>query len=173
MPLTGLMIRAMYGTRSRELLDNRNTPFDRLVVVTESLNSSQWWGFLGESNTVNSLLNKPHYHDAIIPDNGNKSLRMMLAFLIGSQWCLTVSACSVQGWNAYIVPSWILLCAVVSSHGYPLRSRVKDWLQHDCGIRIRHIVAEFSSQRSLLSTLVYLNPDSKESRMLWINPVLA
>ena len=79
----------------------------------------------------------------------------------------------MQGWDAYIIAIWIGLCSIVSSYGYPLQSCVKDWLKLDCGFRLRRIVTNFSSRRSLLSTLVYLNPDSQEERTAWINPILA
>ncbi|MCJ1279122.1 hypothetical protein MMC21_006946, partial [Puttea exsequens] len=92
----------------RELVDTRDSNFERLVTASDSLNESKWRGFMGLNNTVNSLLNKP------LSRRGLASAKLQEPF---------------------------------------------------------HAV-DFSSRRSLLGTLVYLNPDCKEGRTACMNPIL-
>ena len=172
MPLTGLTIRTIYGSAPRQLTDNHPSQYRRLVVATESLNGSRWWGFIGSNFTINSLLNKPLYQRGAASEPLQRPLKALLTLFIASQWVLAIGACASQGWDALIITMWIGLCAVVTNYGYPVKTCVRDWLQHQCGLETRRIVAEFSCRRSLLSALVYLNPDSAEGRTDWIDPVL-
>ena len=171
MPLTGILIQFSHGGKPRRLLDERTSEFQRLVVATNSLNGSEWWAFYGGSFTLNSLLNKPLYR--IGNPSNPKSLRRLLRVVIAAQWVLIVIACAQQSWEAFVISFWIAICACVSTYAYPLESSVQDWLQNTCNLSMERIQAEFSSRRSMLVAMVYLNPDSKEQRTQWIDPILA
>ena len=172
MPLTGLTVRNIHGAQPRQLLDNRLSQHRRLVVAADSLNGSRWMGFLGSNFTINSLLNKPLYQRGAAAERFQRPLRAFLMLLILGQWTLAIGACAQQGWDALFIAVWIGLCAVATSYGYPTQSAVRAWLRRECGLAVTRVVAEFSSRRALLSALVYLNPDSRERRTAWIDPIL-
>ena len=171
MPLTGLLVSFTHGGKPRRLLDGRPSPFKRLVVTTGSLNGTNWQAFYGESNTLNSLLNKPLVRVAI--SSTSVPLRLLLRLLIAGQWALAVGSCALQDWNALVVSFWIGYCAFVASYAYPPAKAARDWLEFSCNHVIESTCAEFSSRRSMLGALIYLNPDSKERSTSWINPILA
>jgi hypothetical protein len=120
---------------------------------------------------LNSLLNKPLYRAGITP--APRLLRPLLQLLIGGQWVLAVGSCALQDWNALLISFWLAFCVCASTYAYPPESGVQDWLQYHCNLSIRRVQAEFSSRRSMLSAMLYLNPDSKERRTDWITPLLA
>jgi len=171
MPLTGKLVQFSHGGKARRLLDERASEFQRLVVATSSLNGSEWWAFYGGSFTLNSFLNKP-LHRTSNPPNP-KLLRRLLRVMIAAQWALIVTSCAQQNWGAFVISFWIAICACVSTYVYPPESSVQDWLQDSCNLSLEKIQAEFSSRRSMLTAMVYLNPDSKEQRTEWIDPILA
>jgi hypothetical protein len=76
MRLTGFIIQKTHGGPPRRLLDERICSSTRLVVVTSSLNGSDWWAFYGGSWSLNALLNEPLYRSATTP--APKTLRLLL-----------------------------------------------------------------------------------------------
>ena len=120
---------------------------------------------------MNSLLIKPLYRAGIttVP----RLLRPLLQLLIGGQWMLAVGSCVLQDWSSLLISFWLAFCVCASTYAYPPESGVQDWLQYHCNLSITHVQAEFSSRRSMLSAMLYLNPDSKERRTDWITPLLA
>ena len=172
---TGLLVRLTHGGKPRRLLDERISPFTRLVVAADSVNGSEWKAFYGGSYALNSLLNKPLYRNGFVPTTPltRRLLRLLLRFVIAGQWILAVGSCALQDWNAFVVTFWIIFCAVMSLYVYPPSSSVRDWLRYTCRLAIQRIRADFSSRRAMLSAIVYLNPDSREGRTEWINPILA
>ena len=183
LPLTGLAVTYTHGGPPRKLLDERMTEYKRVVVATNSLNGSDWWLFYGGSPIVNSLLNKPlnRAGGSSSSSNNNSSttrsqfIVALLQLCIVSQWGLAVGSCALQDWNAIIVSAWLAFCACSSAYLYPARQCVRDWLELDCNIRVQKITAEFSSRRSMLGAMVYLNPDTKTSpaSTSWMNPILS
>ena len=171
MPLTGIVVSYTHGGKPRRLLDRRPSPFKRLVVTTSSLNGNSWQAFYGESNTLNSLLNKPLVR--IAPSSTSVPLRLLLRLLIACQWALALGSCALQDWNALVVSFWIGYCAFVASYAYPPVKAARDWLEFSCNHVIEITSAEFSTRRSMLGALIYLNPDSGERSTSWINPILA
>jgi hypothetical protein len=169
--LTGVVIRVTHGGIPRRLLDNNVSQFNRMVVATSSFNSTDWSLFYGGSRTVNSLLNKPLLRRSAAPRS--PALHFLLQALIVSQWVVAVGTCALQDWNAILVSIWLFVCAVTTAYLVPPKSTVLNWLARDCNIIVTRIGAEFSSRRSMLSAMVYLNPDSQESRTSWIDPILA
>ena len=170
MPLAGILVHYTHGGRPRRLLDERVSPFPRIVIVADSLNGSEWRVFYGGSYLLNSLLNKPLYSS---DHSRPELLRALLRLSIVSQWVLAVGSCALQEWNAFMITFWIVFCALVYTYAYPPESSVQDWMRHNCDVIVKRIQAEFSSRRSMLSAMVHLNPDSKEKRTDWINPILA
>ncbi|PMD60359.1 uncharacterized protein K444DRAFT_663185 [Hyaloscypha bicolor E] len=170
MPMTGLLVYLIRGGKSRPLLNERVSGFKRLVVATKNLNGSEWWAFYGCSNLLNSLLNKPLYRTCTTP--APKLLKVLLQLLIAGQWVLAIGSCAMQNWNAFVITFWIVFCAWASTYGYRPEDSVQDWLHLNCNIGVKRIQTEFSSRRSMLSTIVYLNPDTKEDCTNWINPIL-
>lgn len=171
MPLTGLVVSYTHGGKPRRLLDGRPSPFKRLVVTTSSLNGNHWQAFYGESNTLNSLLNKPLVCAAT--SSTSVPLRLLLRLLIVCQWALALGSCTLQDWNALVVSFWISYCAFFASYAYPPAKAARDWMEFSCRHVIEITSAEFSSRRSMLGALIYLNPDSVERSTSWINPILA
>ncbi|RHZ62459.1 uncharacterized protein CDV56_107336 [Aspergillus thermomutatus] len=163
--------------------------YNRLVLVTEHMNSTKWTVFYGESTIVNSLLNRP-----LEPDGPEPSpflvlcLFMALRILILGQWAIVIGATALKGWDAYFTTFWIAFC--IFSHAYliPPRTIVKGWMRSNAGFRINRFSTRLSSRRALLNTIVALNPDTfcwlpKEDRedrtkfdrggMKWVDPILA
>ena len=171
MPLTGLTVSFTHGNTPRRLVDNRPAEFNRLIVATDSVNGSNWWAFYGGSHTLNSLLNKPLYRVNPVP-SWRPLARMLLRLLIAGQWVLGVVSCAFQDWNALVIFIWLMFCVFFSAYVHPSRKCVQDWLKYNCRIGAARIEAEFSTRISMLTALVYLNPDSKEKRTKWINPIL-
>jgi hypothetical protein len=171
MLLTGFIIQKTHGGPPRRLLDERICSSTRLVVVTSSLNGSDWWAFYGGSWSLNALLNQPLYRSATI--SAPKTLRLLLRLLILGQWVLAVGSSAQQDFNSIFISSWILFCACVNTYAFPPEKVTHDWLRYSGSIAIRRIRAKFSTRRAMLSALIYLNPDSKERRTEWINPILS
>jgi hypothetical protein len=171
MPLTGWMITITHGGNPRSLLDGQPSHNTRLILSTDSFNANKWWVFYGKSSILNSILNKPLYRNSKIPHYqvGLHLLRLM----IGCQWVAAVGSCALQDWNALLIVFWISFCSLVSSYAYPPKKSVRDWLQHHCKLKIKKTSAEFSSRRSMLAAIVCLNPDTRENRTNWIDPILA
>ena len=172
-PLTGFVVNFTHGGKPRRLLDDRPSPFKRLVVATDNLNGTNWRAFYGESNALNSLLNKPLVRVATSSTSSSLRLLLLLRILIAGQWALAVGSCALQDWNALIISFWIGFCGLVASCAYTPTKAARDWLQLNCDHVIESTSIEFSSRRSMLSALIYLNPDSKDRLTSWINPILA
>lgn len=171
MPLTGLIVRLTHGGSPRRLLDRPHSPWPRLVIVTNSLNDSDWSVFFGKSSTINALLNRPLFRSSGIP--APNVLTHLMRLIIGAQWILAVASCTQQDWNAVFISFWIFFCSIMSAYGYQPRESVQDWLRYTCGVRTKRIRATFSTRRALLSALLYLNPDSKDNCTDWIDPILS
>lgn len=170
MPLTGATIGFTHGNAPRQLLD---TPLDhaRMVIATHSLNGTDWCAFYGESKLLNTLLNRPLCRVDARPA-GRFPLGLLLRLLIGGQWVLSVGSCALRDWNAIVIFAWLMFCILYSAFVYPLRVCVQDWLRQSCNLSAECIDVEFTTRRSMLSALVCLNPDTKEKRTAWIDPIL-
>lgn len=171
MPLTGLVVRITHGGKRRELVDNTANEHKRMVVCTSSFNANHWWVFLGSSRMVNSMLNKPLFRAGPVPREPYWS--WLLQLLIAGQWATALASCALVDWNALIITFWVVLCAVTSTYLIQPDRCVRDWLRRDCRVKTTHITTTFSARRSMLSAMVYLNPDTKERRTEWMNPILA
>ena len=171
MPLTGIVVSYTHGGKPRRLLDERPSPFTRLIVAADSLNATKWLAFYGESSVLNSLLNKPLVR--ITTKTSLGPLKILLRLLIAGQWVLAVGSCALQDWNALVISFWIGFCAIMASYVYSPEKAARDWLQYNCNYVIECTSTEFSSRRAMLGALLYLNPESKERLTSWIDPILA
>ncbi|KAG8162403.1 hypothetical protein KVR01_008168 [Diaporthe batatas] len=167
--LTGIAIHIAHSCEPRKLGKPVGSNFKRLVIAARHMNETEWQVFFGESTVINSLLNWPlrakrRYNFA--PEAITKNL-LRLLFL--SQWGLAVGAATLQGWDAFVITFWIMVCIVVNSFVFASDARVGHWAEmhalsdgsaNAAGIRMERFVAELSSRRALLNTIMALNPDT-------------
>ncbi|KAI0002609.1 hypothetical protein F4779DRAFT_622243 [Xylariaceae sp. FL0662B] len=188
MPLTGSVVLVLYGINPRRLLVNSASEFNRLILVAEHLNATDWIVFYGESTILNSLLNRP------LEPRGPKKrpahtavLRMILRIFVVGQWALALGASATKDWNAYFICFWIALCIIVHAYMIPPQREAKEWMKSYAGFQMERYQTRLSSRRALLNTVVALNPDTfallretqKEDRtklddeaVKWIDPIL-
>lgn len=171
MPTTGLVVRASHGHKARQLIFPNHPHPNRLVIVTDSLNASDWWAFYGKSGLINAILNKPLCRST--KRSASESLKWLTQLVIISQWVLAVGSCALQDWNALFISLWTVLCAFDNAYGYSPEKNVHDWLRCNCSVVKRQYQVELSSRRAMLSALVYINPDSRDGCTKWIDPILA
>ncbi|KAI0906491.1 hypothetical protein F4823DRAFT_75919 [Ustulina deusta] len=188
MPITGVVVFMLHGSNPRCLLVEKPTRWNRLVLVAEHENTTDWVAFYGESTIVNSLLNRP-----LKPQGSVKrplvtaGLRMILRVLILGQWAIALGAAAIKDWNAYFITFWISFCIFMQAYVMPPEKGAKQWMKSYAGIKIERYRTTLSSRRALLNTIIALNPDTfallpggnKEDRdkfaaeaMKWIDPIL-
>lgn len=169
MPTVGVMAELTRGGKPREL-DTTSSHYSRLIVAADSMNATDWMGFYGWSKLVNSFLNRALYRKS------NFSLTSKITWItrgaILGQWVLALVSCTQQDWNALAISFWMFWCALTSEYALRPEDSVRDWLEYTCKIKIHRISARFSSRRAMLGTLIYLNPDTAENKMRWLNPIL-
>lgn len=188
-PGTGILVSLIHGSNPRQLLVDKGTHYNRMVVATEDVNGSNWMVFYGESTIVNSFLNRPLYREKSTHSPAiRRLLRVLLQGFIISQWAMAIAAASLQDWNALIISFWILSCIFSHTCIYTAQDGVKDWLQHDISLGLERYEVTLSSRRALLNTILALNPDTfdfvegqdennpkpyREGAMKWLDHVLA
>jgi hypothetical protein len=189
MPGTGLLVFLVYGYKPRQLLVEKGSDYNRLVVATADVNGRDWKVFYGESTIVNSFLNRPLFHEKPINSLAiRRLLRALLRLFILSQWVIAVAAASLKEWNAIIISFWIMLCIFSNLFAYMARHGVKDWLEYSVNLDLKLYKVSLSSRRALLNTILALNPDTfdylegtdeedmnafKKGATKWIDPILA
>ena len=189
MPGTGFLVLLIHGSKPRQLLVDKGTDHNRMVVVTENMNGNNWMVFCGESTIVNSFLNRPLWREKSAHSPAiRRLLRSLLRIFILSQWAMAVGAASLEEWNAFIISFWVLLCIFSQSCVYTAQDGVRDWLQYDVGLCLERFEVTLSSRRALLNTILALNPDTfdsidgqevdhprlfREGAIKWLDPILA
>ncbi|KAI5779660.1 hypothetical protein DFH27DRAFT_657290 [Peziza echinospora] len=183
--VTGSIVRYTHGHDHRKLLNvnkDLTTAFQRLVVAADNMNAMQWTAYLGGSEVVNALMNKPLYRTNEAPKHYNL-LRWVLGISITAQWVFVVLASAQQNWNAFIIAFWIIFCAVTSAVIYTPSDAVQDWLAMN-HVEFEKVRIEVSNRRVMLSILVGMNNDRKDEKMIvgkdaskgrntrWIDPIL-
>ncbi|KAI1162796.1 hypothetical protein F5B18DRAFT_622177 [Nemania serpens] len=188
MPITGATVLALHGSNPRRLLIDKPTKYNRLILVAEHENTTNWVAFYGETTILNSLLNRP------LKPLGSQErpalaagLRMVLRALILGQWAIALGAAVVKDWNAYFITFWIAFCIFMQAYVMPPEEGAMEWMKSYAGIKIQRHRTTLSTRRALLNTLIALNPDTfallreknKEDRdkfaptaMKWIDPIL-
>lgn len=170
MPFTGLAVIIRFGGQPRDLLGmDEPGNIDRMVVVTNSLNSSDWSAFYGPKDPVNGLLNRP----LLEPERPRRERLSgwMIRFCTAGQWCLALASCVLQNWDAFVITLWIVFCSLVTTYIYPPELAAQDWLASACGLELIRIKVPFTSRRAMLAALVYLNPDQENTG--WLDPILS
>ncbi|GAP83670.1 putative peptidase family M3 [Rosellinia necatrix] len=185
-PLTGGVIHATRGGHPPTLKDTPGSNYNRLVVAALHMNETDWLAFYGETTLVNALLNLPLRVKRFSGAN-HWALNIALRLLIFGQWSLAIGAAATQGWDAYVITFWILLCIFFHVFIFSTRHSCQDWLEQSASFRLSRIEVELSSRRALLNTLVALNPDSfafdpasqkdvlaafYPNSLAWIDPIL-
>ncbi|KAK3363968.1 hypothetical protein B0T25DRAFT_562945 [Lasiosphaeria hispida] len=168
MPATGSVVCILYGITPRRLLINSASSFNRMVLVAENTNATNWTIFYGESTILNSLLNRLLEPQA-------------------SQWALALGAAASKDWNAYFISFWVAFCICVHAYVIPSKREARGWLTYHAGLRIARYQTTLSSRRALLNTVLALNPDTfslphgaahedrtklDEGALKWIDPIL-
>jgi hypothetical protein len=170
MPLTGLAVSLRFGGQPREPMGgNEVGDINRLAVVTNSVNSCEWFAFYGPKEPINGLLNRPLLRSG---NPGRQTLTgWMIRICVASQWGLAIAACVFQGWDAFSVTIWVAFCALTTEHIYPPESAAHDWLDSVCGLKLYRVKIPFTSRRSMLAALVHINPDQENTE--WLDPILS
>ncbi|KAI1206346.1 uncharacterized protein F4807DRAFT_236774 [Annulohypoxylon truncatum] len=188
MPVTGGVLFALHGSNPRGLLVHKATRWNRLILVAEHENTTDWVAFYGEATILNSLINRPLKPLGSVQKPASYiSLRVALRVLILGQWALALGAAATKDWNAYFITFWISFCIFMQAYVMPPERGAKEWMKSYAGIRIERYHTQLSSRRALLNTIIALNPDSfslrpgtqQEDRsrfsseaMKWIDPIL-
>ncbi|KAF3921608.1 hypothetical protein AA313_de0206613 [Arthrobotrys entomopaga] len=182
MPITGLIVSLIFGSRPKGLLVDSPSPFNRAVVVAEHMNATNWTVFYGESSIVNSLLNK-QLESGRAPLSGRSYwlLRMWLRVAIVGQWAMVIASLAIQDMNAFVIAAWIIICVLSTSFFYPAEVASEAWMKSVGKIHLTRYETQTSSRRALLNTIMALNPDTfaegswdelYTGAMKWINPIL-
>ncbi|KAI1077708.1 hypothetical protein F5B20DRAFT_259428 [Whalleya microplaca] len=186
--LTGMIIFLLHGGKPRRLRVEHGSDYNRLVVVAEHMNETNWQVYYGESSLVNSMLNwtlrpshpaRNHYLTLV--------LRGALRICILGQWGLALGAAASKGWDAYFITFWVVFCIFSHSSVFSAESSAKSWLTQSAEVRMERFKTQLSSRRALLNTVMALNPDTFEmdeftrrditerlfaGALLWIDPIL-
>lgn len=192
MPVTGIFVQNIYGIRPRKLLVTDSSTYNRMIVVSEHMNSADWTAFYGESTILNSLLNRP-LKPMGAKENSPAVLKLQMAvlsFLILGQWGMVIGASATKDWDSFFICFWIVVCIVTHAYIITPRSQAKDWLKTCANINLRRYRTKVSSRRALLNTLISLNPDTfaeskdpqevlkedttqlNDQALRWIDPIL-
>ena len=123
MPATGSVVCILYGITPRRLLINSASSFNRMVLVAENTNATNWTIFYGESTILNSLLNRLlEPQGLVIGPTLTAIFRKVLRILIASQPVgARTGRCRVQGLERIL---YILLGRLLH-----LRTRLRDPIQ--------------------------------------------
>ncbi|KAN0083796.1 hypothetical protein V8E54_002884 [Elaphomyces granulatus] len=185
-PVTGVVVFYLYGSQPRRLLVEKESGYVRLLVVAEHMNSADWLVIYGESTIVNSLVNRP------LKLNGPRllpvtitALRILLRLLILGQWGLALGAAATKNWNSYFICFWIAF--TIFSHAFLITPKrgAKTWSEFQVNLKVERYGTRVSSRRTLLNTIVALNPDTfgvkdgapdmakfYDQGMKWVDPIL-
>jgi hypothetical protein len=66
MPGTVLLVFLVHSYKPRQLLVEKGSEYNRLVVATSDVTGYDWKVFYGESTIINSFLNRPLFHEQLI-----------------------------------------------------------------------------------------------------------
>ncbi|KAI1307554.1 hypothetical protein F5Y03DRAFT_123858 [Xylaria venustula] len=160
MPITGLFVFAIHGRSPRHLLVDKESLYNRLILVTEHANSTDWFVFYGESTILNSILNRPLEPRKLTMSAPNWFLRIALRLCILGQWGLALGAAALKDWNAYFLSAWVAFCIFVHAYLIPIEEESKEWLERIAEVQMTRYQTQLSSRRALINAVVALNPDT-------------
>ncbi|KAL6801456.1 hypothetical protein GGI42DRAFT_326421 [Trichoderma sp. SZMC 28013] len=185
-PITGVVIFCLYGIKPRRFLVESESDYNRLVVVTEHMNSTDWFVIFGESTIVNSFLNRQLSPEG--PSINTKMVRVLrhfLRILILGQWALALGSAATKRVDSYIICFWIAFSIFCHSYLITPTRCAKDWSKSLANLNIERYHTKISTRRALLNTILALNPDAFPSDeksggekffsggLKWIDPILA
>ena len=162
-PATGGVIFILYGSNPRRLLVSKpgTSRANRLILVAEHMNSTHWTAFYGESILVNSLLNRPiEPSGPRLPPAARPVLHGVLRVLILGQWAMALAAAATKDWNSYLLCFWVAFCIFAHAYVIPVGSLAGNWATSFAGIRMERYQTTLSSRRTMLNTILALNPDT-------------
>ncbi|KDN68600.1 putative peptidase family M3 [Colletotrichum sublineola] len=86
--------------------------------------------------------------------------RILLRICILSQWILALGAAATKRWDAYLICFWIAF--PIFCHAYLISPSLypKSWSENQANIKVRRYSTTVSTCRSLLNTIIALNPDT-------------
>ena len=188
-PITGLLIFFLYGNRPRTLRSQGFGESDRIIVVTEHPNSTNWKVFCGEGAIVNPILNLPlKARRERLSRTSERLTRIVLRVLILAQWAVVLASAALKNWNSIIICFWIIFCIVTHTYFLPPTMGAQCWIKSCACISIERYQTNVSSRHALLNTIMALNPDTipwssknlspvrvqkwVDGAMTWIDPVL-
>lgn len=173
--LTGCWVRTMYGSRARRLIKTEQTKWRRGTIVTDHFNDTNWCLFFGNSNLVDSLLNKPLLRKTqnqprwMKPSTYTTLMKLIFRLLVAGQWGLIVAASAIQDWDAIIISVFITLCICTSAFIFRTEDSVELWLKTNC-VGLEKMTVTFSGRRAMLTALYAISPDDT---FRWVDPILA
>lgn len=158
--LTGLCIQLLHGGQSRRL-HPKLSGYNRMIMVSQHSNATSWKVFYGDSAILNALLRLPLKCDPSYMSPVFRSvLRFVLRLLSVVHWGTALGAAVAQGWDAVFVCSWVLFSTITTTYLLPPTVGAKIWMPSFAGVVMERYPLKLSSRRSLLSTLLALNPDT-------------
>jgi hypothetical protein len=88
------------------------------------------------------------------------AFRLLLRLFILGQWGLALAAAATKNWNSYFICFWIAFS--IFSHAFLITptSSAKDWSKLQANLKVERFGIRISSRRSLINTIVALNPDT-------------
>lgn len=188
LPMTGAVIFALHGGSAHGLSSKHGSSFNRIVVVAQHMNETDWQVFYGESSLVNALLNVPlRQSPRVENENLRTILYAVLRVLILAQWAAAIGAAVTKSWDAYGITFWVIFCIISRVHMFSPEESAKIWLKKAARVQFARYWTKLSSRRALLNTIMALNPDTFEKdtsnslmrsgitradSLLWIDPIL-
>lgn len=188
-PITGLFVFLLHGNRPRTPIRQGFGMSDRIIVVYDHPNSTNWKIFCGKGGVINSILNLPlkARRERLAPTL-ERPVRIALRVLIIGQWAIMLASASLKNWNSIIICFWITLCIATHAYLLPPTVGVQCWAKSYAGISFERYQIKLSSRRAVLNTIMALNLDTVpwskknlapapvqkwlDGAMTWIDPVL-
>jgi hypothetical protein len=159
--LTGLVVHLLHGRQHRRLVHDSPSGMDRMIIVSEHASTTSWKAFYGDSATLKSLLSLPLKPEPSHSSPGfRRVLRGVLQLLILTQWATAVGAATRRDWDSLFIFLWIVFSTVTSALILSPAAGARAWMRSHAGIVIERYQMRLSSRRSLLSSLLALNPDT-------------
>ena len=73
---------------------------------------------------------------------------------------VAIAAAALQGWDAFIIAFWIAISILSRTFVFSEERTVFEWVQQYANVKLSRYRVPLSSRRTLLSTIVALNPDT-------------
>lgn len=159
--LTGFMVHLLHGRQHRRLVHDSPSGTERMIIVSENSSTTSWKAFYGDSATLKSLLSLPLRPEPLhMTPAFRRALRLVLRILILTQWATAVGAAAKRDWDSVFIFLWIVFSVATDGSILTPAAGARAWMRSHAGIAIERYRLKLSSRRSLLSSLLALNPDT-------------